>query len=84
MSPADYEDYPDHPEFDEDDYEEIPPRPSQRVPVGIFLLGWLFLPTAAVLIPGLASPWHELASFLTLCFIALFVWAVVRVVRGFF
>ncbi|MCV7432699.1 hypothetical protein [Mycolicibacterium bacteremicum] len=84
MGPGDYEDYADYPEFDEDDYEEIPPRPSQRVPVGIFLLGWLFLPTAAVLIPGLTSPWHELASFLTLCFIALFVWAVVRVVRGFF
>lgn len=83
--------YPD--EYDEigadvgaDDFgadDEITPRPSQRGAVGIFLLGWLFLPIAGVLLSDLQSPWFEVAGLVTLLFIAAFVVAVVRVVKNF-
>ena len=68
----------DQDHVDEDD--EITPRPSNRGAVGIFLLGWLFLPTAGVLLSDLQSPWFEVAGLVTLLFIAA---AVVRVVKNF-
>ena len=71
----------DQDHVDEDD--EITPRPSNRGAVGIFLLGWLFLPTAGVLLSDLQSPWFEVAGLVTLLFIAVFVAAVVRVVKNF-
>lgn len=75
------DEYDDSDVFDSDD--EIPPRPGNRGAVGIFLLGWLFLPTAGILLSQLQSPWFEVASVVTLAFIAAFVVAVVRVVRNF-
>lgn len=89
--PDDYEDYdayesgdgfPEPDSFDDPD-DEITPRPSNRGAVGIFLFGWLFLPTAAVLLSDLQSPWFEVASLVTLAFIVIFVMAVVRVVKNF-
>lgn len=79
--PDEYEDYEHYEDYSDDD--EITPRPSNRGAVGIFLLGWLFLPTAAVLLSKLQSPWFEVASVVTLAFIAAFVVAVVRVVKNF-
>lgn len=70
-------------EGDVDEDDEITPRPSNRGAVGIFLLGWLFLPTAGVLLSDLQSPWFEVAGLVTLLFIAVFVVAVVRVVKNF-
>ncbi|MGW0160426.1 hypothetical protein ACWDUN_14035 [Mycobacterium sp. NPDC003323] len=81
MGEPGYEDHADYPDFDDDD--EIPPRPSKRFAVAVFLFGWLFLPTAAVLIPELASPWFEFAGTIALAFITLFIWACVRVVKNF-
>ena len=78
LPPGDDWDYPDF-----DDAEEIPPRPSKRVPVAIFLLGWLVLPTIVILIGDLSSPWFEAGCALTLAFAAVFVWACVRVVKNF-
>jgi hypothetical protein len=75
----DFEDY----EAFEDPDDEITPRPSNRGAVGIFLLGWLFLPTAAVMLGNLESPWFEVASLVTLAFIVIFVVALVRVVKNF-
>ncbi len=69
-------------DFDDPD-DEIVPRPSNRGAVGIFLLGWLFLPSAAVVLSRLQSPWFEVASVVTLTFVAIFVVALVRVVRNF-
>ena len=76
--PDEYEDYEDY-----SDADEITPRKSNRGAVGIFLLGWLVLPTAAILLGELESPWFEVASVVTLAFIAVFVVAVVRVVKNF-
>lgn len=80
--PDDRWDYGVHEDYDDFD-DEIPPRPSNRGAVGIFLLGWLFLPTAGVLLSRLESPWFEVAAIITLAFIAAFVVAVVRVVKNF-
>lgn len=77
--PDEYDDVSD--DFSADD--EITPRPSNRGAVGIFLLGWLFLPTAGVLLSELQTPWFEVAGLVTLLFIAAFVVAVVRVVKNF-
>ncbi|MDZ7886488.1 MAG: hypothetical protein U5N53_27890 [Mycobacterium sp.] len=79
------EPYPDEYDYDDfaDDDDEIPPRPSNRGAVGIFLLGWLLLPTAGILLSELQSPWFEVGAVVTLAFIAAFVVAVVRVVRNF-
>ena len=77
--PGEYEDFDDHGDPD----DEITPRPSNRGAVGIFLLGWLFLPGAAVVLSNLQSPWFEVASLVTLAFIVAFVVAVVRVVKNF-
>lgn len=89
--PDDYEDYDafeggdrfEGADLYEDPDDEITPRPSNRGAVGIFLLGWLFLPTAAVMLSNLQSPWFEVASLVTLAFIVIFVMAVVRVVKNF-
>jgi hypothetical protein len=75
--------YPDEYDFYDEDEEETPPRPSNRGAVGIFLLGWLFLPVAGILLSELQSPWFEVAAMVTLAFIAVFVVAVVRVVKNF-
>lgn len=72
-------DYPD----DDIDDDEIIERPSNRGAVGIFLLGWLLLPTAGILLSELQSPWFEVGAVVTLAFIAAFVVAVVRVVKNF-
>ena len=77
MGPADRD---DHPGFDD---EEIPPRPSKRVPVTIFLIGWFCLPFIAFVLGELDSPWTEVAIVVILAFVAAFVWAVVRVVKNF-
>ena len=84
MSPAD-EDYPGAPDFDDifDDVEEIPPRPSKRGPVAIFLLGWLCLPVFVYLLGELHSPFYEMACVAMLAFVGLFIWAMIRVVRTF-
>lgn len=76
--------YPDY--HDDDDYiddDEIVEPPSKRGAVGIFLLGWLFLPVAGILLSELQSPWFEVGAVVTLAFIAAFVVAVVRVVKNF-
>ncbi|MCF6390433.1 hypothetical protein L2K20_25965 [Mycobacterium sp. MBM] len=78
-----YRDEYDDVDGDFGDDDEITPRPSIRGAVGIFLLGWLFLPTAGVLLSELASPWFEVAALVTLLFIAVFVVSVVRVVKNF-
>ncbi|WP_395309008.1 hypothetical protein V4U86_27515 [Mycobacterium sp. AMU20-3851] len=80
--PEEYDEHWDYGEYEDPD-DEIVPRPSNRGAVGIFLLGWLFLPSAAVVLSRLQSPWFEVASVVTLTFIAIFVVAVVRVVRNF-
>lgn len=80
--PDEYDDFDNTGVF-EDPADEITPRPSQRGAVGIFLLGWLFLPTAGVLLSRLQSPWFEVAGLLTLTFIIVFVVALVRVVKNF-
>ena len=72
----------DYPVDDIDD-DEIIERPSNRGAVGVFLLGWLFLPTAGILLSELQSPWFEVGAIVTLAFIAAFVVAVVRVVKNF-
>lgn len=77
------EPYPDEYDYFDDDDDEIPPRPSNRGAVGVFLLGWLFLPTAGILLSELQSPWFEVGALVTLAFIAVFVVAVVRVVKNF-
>lgn len=77
------EPYPDEYDYYDSDDDEIPPRPSNRGAVGVFLLGWLFLPTAGILLSELQSPWFEVGAVVTLAFIAVFVVAVVRVVRNF-
>lgn len=76
-------DYDDENDDDENDDDEIPPRPSNRGAVGIFLLGWLFLPVAGILLSELQSPWFEVGAVVTLAFIVAFVMAVVRVVKNF-
>lgn len=65
------------------DDDEIVAPPSKRGAVGIFLLGWLFLPVAGILLSELQSPWFEVGALVTLAFIAAFVVAVVRVVKNF-
>ncbi len=78
----DYSAFEDPIDFEDPD-DEIVPRPSNRGAVGIFLLGWLLLPSAAVVLSRLQSPWFEVASVVTLTFIAIFVVALIRVVRNF-
>jgi|EndMetStandDraft_6_1072998.scaffolds.fasta_scaffold31787_3 uncharacterized membrane protein YhdT len=68
------------PPWDED-YE--PQAKSKRGAVVIFLLGWLVLPIAAVLLGDLESPWFQIACVAVLAFIVVFVMAAVRVVRRF-
>lgn len=80
--PDDYDDF-DSSDVFQDPADEITPRPSQRGAVGIFLIGWLLLPSAAYLLSELRSPWFEVAGLLTLTFIVVFVVAVVRVVKNF-
>ena len=76
--------YPDEYDFhDDDNDDEIIERPSKRGAVGIFLLGWLFLPVAGILLSELQSPWFEVGAVVTLAFVAAFVVAVVRVVKNF-
>ena len=75
----DFEVYEDH----DDPDDEIQPRPSNRGAVGIFLLGWVFLPTPGILLSELQSPWFEVGAVVTLAFIVAFVMAVVRVVKNF-
>ena len=75
--------YPDEYDYDDENDDEIPPRPSNRGAVGIFLLGWLFLPVAGILLSELQSPWFEVGAVVTLAFIVAFVMAVVRVVKNF-
>ena len=76
-----YPDFHDDDDFTDDD--EIIERPSNRGAVGIFLLGWLFLPVAGILLSELQSPWFEVGAVVTLAFIVAFVMAVVRVVKNF-
>jgi hypothetical protein len=71
--------YPDEYDYFDDDT----PRPSKRGPVAIFLLGWLVLPIAATLLGELESPWFEIGCAATLAFIAVFLVALVRVVKNF-
>ena len=75
--------YPDEYDYDAENDDEIPPRPRNRGAVGIFLLGWLFLPVAGILLSELQSPWFEVGAVVTLAFIVAFVMAVVRVVKNF-
>jgi hypothetical protein len=77
------DDYPYEHGADFADDDEIIERPSNRGAVGIFLLGWLFLPTAGILLSELQSPWFEVGAVVTLAFIVAFVMAVVRVVKNF-
>ena len=51
--------------------------------VVIFLLGWLVLPIAVMLLGELHSPWFEIGCVALLAFIAVFIGAMVRVVRNF-
>jgi hypothetical protein len=62
-----------------------PPRKSKRGAVAIFLIGWLALPLfVLVLVLGeLESPWYEIGCAAMLAFIAVFIAAMVRVVRNF-
>ena len=65
------------------DDELEPPRKSKRGAVVIFLLGWLVLPIGVILLGELESPWYEIGCAAMLAFIALFIAAMVRVVRNF-
>ena len=62
--------------------DEYPPRRSKRGAVMIFVLGWLFLPFAVIVLGELRGPWLLIGSFATLLFIVAFVVAMVRVVRN--
>lgn len=66
--------------FDED---LDPPRKSKRGAVAIFLIGWLALPIFVILLGELDSPWYEIGCAAMLAFIAVFIAAMVRVVRNF-
>jgi hypothetical protein len=64
--------------------DELEPRSkSKRGAVVIFLLGWLVLPIAVMLLGELHSPWFEIGCVAMLAFIAVFIGAMVRVVRNF-
>lgn len=65
------------------DDELEPPRKSKRGAVVIFLLGWLVLPMFVILLGELESPWYEIGCAAMLAFIAVFIGAMVRVVRNF-
>lgn len=65
----------------DDDLE--PPRKSKRGAVVIFLIGWLALPIFVMLLGELESPWYEIGCAVMLAFIAVFIAAMVRVVRNF-
>lgn len=65
------------------DEDGEPPARSKRGAVMIFLVGWIFLPFFASFLGELQRPWFQVGCAAMLACIAIFVGAMVRVVRNF-